>query len=104
MFHRDPRGLLRGTDPEIPSTEPSLRSATGDSIKGGTRGYRGSAPRPGCRSFEAAVGHGGRSLGSFLVRFFPRHPAPSALRTVSVWRLTPFLAMTPSWPRSRPTI
>src|SRR5436853_1010730 len=95
MFHRDPRGLPRGTDPEIPSTEPSLRSATGDSIKGGPRGYRGSAPRPGCRASKLRQGtEAGRSG-----RFLSPDPDPSALRTVFEW-LTRFRATTLSWPRS----
>src|SRR3954466_6278383 len=48
MFPLVPRGLSKGTRPKIPSRVTVPGSATGDSIKGGPRGYRGSAPRPGC--------------------------------------------------------
>src|SRR6266571_4074360 len=43
-----PEGTVKGNGSEIPSRAPVPGSATGDSIKGGPRGYRGSAPRPGC--------------------------------------------------------
>src|SRR5437773_10567677 len=73
-----PEGSAKGNGSEIPSRAPVPGSATGDSIKGGPRGYRGSAPRPGRRALKLRQGTEAGRSGRFL---FPFHPALSVDRT-----------------------
>lgn len=84
-----PEGSAKRARIRDPINDPGFGSATGDSIKGGPRGYRGPAPRPGRwlrgsgrkrrqvardASFSAEARSSPRGL--FLIRFLAR-PVPS---------------------------